>query len=107
MAMMGEAPKSPPQCTHCPGFFPGTGISRVAVVFWLMTPMAISSAIRALMVSASVSPGMQTISNPTEHTEVMASSFSMERVPSAAALARALSSATGINSAVIITGFKP
>ena len=66
---------------------PGTGITRTAVVLWLITPMATSSAIRAARVSASVSPGTAIMSRPTEQTAVIASSLARVRSPSAAASA--------------------
>lgn len=45
-----------------------------------MTPMAASSAMMAAIVSAGVSPGMATMSSPTEHTQVMASKlFQIQR----------------------------
>jgi len=56
-------------------------MSRVAVVLQLMTPIAISSAMMAESVSVEVSPGMATMSSPTEQTLVMASSFSRHRCP--------------------------
>lgn len=55
----------------------GTGISLTPVVLPFTTPMDSSSAIMPEMVSAGVSPGIAIISNPTEHTAVRASSFSM------------------------------
>ena len=60
-------------------------------------PMAASSAIRPLMTSALVSPGMTTMSMPTEQTAVMASSFSSVRLPQLAALIMPSSSDTGMN----------
>ena len=78
------------------GLFPGTGMSRVAVVFLLITPMAISSAMMPDKVSAVVSPGMATMSSPTEQTLVMASSFSMESCPLRAASEIFKSSLTGM-----------
>ena len=59
-------------------------------------PMAASSAIIAAMVSAGVSPGRTIMSRPTEHTAVIASSFSRESVPSAVALIMPASSETGM-----------
>ena len=73
------------------------GITRTAVVLLLTIPMAASSAIRALMTSAGVSPGITTISMPTEQTAVIASSFSSVRLPQLAALIIPSSSDTGIN----------
>ena len=49
------------------------------------------------IVSAVVSPGMAIISRPTEHTHVMASSFSSFREPDLAAAIMPSSSDTGIN----------
>ena len=57
-------------------------MTRTAVVLWLMTPMATSSAIRAARVSASVSPGTAIMSRPTEQTAVIASSLARVRSPS-------------------------
>ena len=51
----------------------------------------------AEIVVAGVSPGMRIISSPTEQTAVMASSFSRERCPCAAASASVESSETGMN----------
>ena len=48
------------------------------------------------MVSAGVSPGMAIISSPTEQTQVMASSLSMQRVPERAAAIMPSSSLTGM-----------
>ena len=62
----------------------------------LITPIAISSAIMAAIVSSVVSPGRAIISNPTEHTAVMASSFSSPIWPSRAASDIFRSSLTGI-----------
>ena len=69
---------------------------RTAVVLLLIMPMAASSAIMAEMVSAGVSPGIAIMSSPTEHTQVMASSFSIVRAPERAAASMALSSLTGM-----------
>ena len=76
--------------------FPMTGITRTAVVFWLTMPMAISSAIIPDIVVAFVSPGMAIMSSPTEHTQVIASSFSRVRAPHVAASIMAWSSLTGM-----------
>ena len=57
---------------------PGTGRSLTAVVFEFITPILISSAIIAAIVSAGVSPGIAIMSRPTEHTAVIASSLSRE-----------------------------
>ena len=70
----------------------------VATVLWLIIPIAISSAMIAEIVAGSVSPGMHTMSNPNEHTDVIASSFSSESHPFSAACAKVESSATGMNS---------
>ena len=51
---------------------------RTAVVLLLIMPMAHSSAMMPKMVSTLVSPGTAIMSRPTEHTQVMASSFSSE-----------------------------
>ena len=47
------------------------------MVLWLMTPMAISSAMMmpAMVLAGGVSPGMAIMSRPIEQTLVMASSF--------------------------------
>ena len=55
--MTGAVPRSPPKSTRSPTLLPGAGMTRTAVVFWLATPMAASSAMMAEMVSAVVSPG--------------------------------------------------
>jgi len=49
--------KRPPKTARLPAPLPERGMTRTAVVLWLITPMATSSAIRAARVSASVSPG--------------------------------------------------
>ena len=72
-------------------------MTRTAVVLLLMTPMAISSAMRPAMVSTLVSPGTATMSMPTEHTQVMASSFSRLRAPHSTAWIMPASSETGMN----------
>ena len=46
---------------------------------------------------AGVSPGTAIMSSPTEHTQVIASSFSMQRAPFAAASIMPISSLTGMN----------
>ena len=74
-----------------------TGIMRTAVVFWFTMPMAISSAIIPEMVEAFVSPGMAIMSSPTEHTQVIASSFSRVSAPACTALIIPWSSLTGMN----------
>ena len=60
-------------------------------------PMAASSAMMPEIVAAVVSPGMAIMSRPTEHTQVMASSFSIFRQPLLAASIMFLSSETGMN----------
>ena len=72
----GALPKSPPNSTISPTLHPGAGIILTAVVLLLITPIAASSAIIADKVEAGVSPGTAIISRPTEHTHVIASSFS-------------------------------
>ena len=52
-----------------------------AVVFWLIIPIAISSAIIPDIVVGFVSPGIAIISNPTLHTQVIASNFSIVNAP--------------------------
>src|SRR5688572_32174265 len=69
-AMIGALPSRPPNSTMSPTSRPGTGIIRTAVVLLFMTPMAISSAMMAAIVSADVDPGTATMSIPTEHTLV-------------------------------------
>ena len=83
---MTISPNRPPKTARSPAALPGTGITRTAVVLWLITPMATSSAIRAARVSASVSPGTAIMSRPTEQTAVIASSFARVRSPSSTAL---------------------
>ena len=70
---------------------------RTAVVLLLIMPMAASSAMMAEIVSAGVSPGTAIMSRPTEHTHVMASSFSIVRRPASAAAIMPASSDTGMN----------
>ena len=77
--MMSASPKSPPNTTLSPAFLPGTGIIRTAVVLLLTIPIAISSAIIPEITASGVSPGIAIISNPTEHTQVIASNFSNVR----------------------------
>ena len=48
--MTGARPKSPPNSTLSPTSFPGTGMTRTAVVLLLIMPIAASSAMMALMV---------------------------------------------------------
>ena len=59
--IMGALPRRPPNSTDWPTPLPGTGMSLTAVVFLLITPMAISSAMMAEMVEAGVSPGTDLI----------------------------------------------
>ena len=72
-------------------------MTRTAVVFVLIMPMAASSAMMAAMVSALVSPGSAIMSSPTEHTQVIASSLSSVSAPDNAAAIMPSSSLTGIN----------
>ena len=58
--------------------------------------MAASSAIMAEIISSGVSPGIFIMSRPTEQTAVIASSFSIERLPQRAASIIPASSVTGI-----------
>ena len=95
--MTGARPNSPPNSTQSPTFLPMAGIRRTAVVFWLITPMAASSARIAESVAAGVSPGTAIMSRPTEQTQVIASSFSRVSVPLAAASIMPMSSLTGMN----------
>ncbi len=62
-----------------------------------MTPIAHSSAIIPAIVSAGVAEGMHTMSSPTEHTDVSASSFSSPMAPTRIASAMPASSLTGMN----------
>ena len=73
------------------------GISLTAVVLLFIIPMAISSAMTPATDSAGVSPGMAIMSSPTEHTHVMASSFSNVRAPASTASIMPWSSLTGMN----------
>ena len=72
-------------------------MTRTAVVLLLIMPMAASSAMMPEIVAAVVSPSMAIMSRPTEQTQVMASSFSMERLPCETALIIPSSSLTGMN----------
>ena len=76
---------------------PIAGITLTAVVLLFTIPIAASSAMIAEIVSAGVSPGIHIISRPTEHTAVIASSFSMQSAPLFAASIMPASSETGIN----------
>ena len=78
---IGARPSSPPKSTQSPTPLPTAGISRTAVVFLLIMPIAASSAMIAAIVSAGVSPGMAIMSRPTEQTAVIASSLSMVMKP--------------------------
>ena len=90
-------PSRPPNATVSPTCLPGAGMMRTAVVLLLIMPMAASSAMMAEIVSAGVSPGTAIMSRPTEHTHVMASSFSIVRRPASAAAIMPASSDTGMN----------
>ena len=96
-SMTGALPRRPPISTVSPTFLPGAGIRRTAVVLQLTMPMAASSAIMAEIVEAGVSPGTAIISSPTEQTQVMASSLSIQSVPALAAAIMPSSSDTGMN----------
>ena len=61
------------------------GIMRTAVVFWFTMPIAISSAMIPAIVVFGVSPGIASMSSPTEQTQVIASSFSMVSAPAVTA----------------------
>ena len=74
----GQPPKRPPNSTQSPAFLPGAVMRRQAVVLLLTIPIANSSARIPEIVVAGVSPGMAIISKPTEHTVVIASSFSRQ-----------------------------
>ena len=54
---------------------------RTAVVLLLNVPMEISSAMIAEIIPGEVSPGTATMSSPTEHTAVIASSLSRDSAP--------------------------
>ena len=71
---------------------------RTAVVLLFITPIAISSAMIAAMVSAEVEPGTATMSMPTEQTLVQASSLSNDNAPAKVASIIPASSETGIAS---------
>ena len=73
------------------------GIRRTAVVLEFTIPIAASSAIIAEIVSGLISPGTTIMSRPTEHTAVIASSFSRLRTPATAASIMPASSETGMN----------
>ena len=92
----GASPNKPPNFTQSPAFLLGTGITLTAVVFLLIIPIAISSAIMPAIVVIGVSPGIAIISSPTEQTLVIASSLSMVKTPFFAASIMPASSETGI-----------
>ena len=62
-------------------FYQVQGITRTAVVLLLIIPIADSSAMIAEIVSAVVSPGIAIMSRPTEHTHVIASNLSRDKLP--------------------------
>ncbi len=95
--IIGAVPNKPPKSICSPTPFPVAGMTRTAVVLLLITPMAASSAIMPLIVSAVVSPGTAIMSNPTEHTAVIASNFSMFKLPLDTARIISASSETGMN----------
>ena len=95
--IIGLEPRSPPKSTVSPTVFPFAGMMRTAVVLLLTMPIAASSAMIAEMVSALVSPGTAIMSSPTEQTQVIASSLSMQSIPSSTAEIMPASSDTGIN----------
>ena len=74
--IIGAEPNNPPNSADSPTPFPITGIILTAVVFLLIIPIAISSAIIPAIVVVGVSPGIAIISKPTEQTEVIASNLS-------------------------------
>ena len=93
----GPEPSKPPNSRTSPSFLPTAGITLTAVVLPFTIPIAASSAIIPLMTSGVVSPGITIISRPTEHTAVIASSFSIQSAPDLAAAIIPASSETGIN----------
>ena len=97
IGITGPLPSRPPNSSVSPSFLPIAGMRRTAVVFVFTIPIAASSAIIAEIVSGAISPGTTIISSPTEHTAVIASSFSMLRVPATAASIIPASSETGMN----------
>src|SRR5437764_15455805 len=99
--MMGALPNRPPYSTISPTSPPGTGMMRTAVVLLFITPMAISSAMIAAIVSAEVDPGTATMSMPAEQTLVQASNFSSDNAPAVAASIIPASSDTGIKAPLI------
>ena len=74
----------------------GAGIILTAVVFLLIIPIAISSAIIPAIVEVGVSPAIAIISSPTEQTQVIASNLSKVKYPFVAASIIPASSDTGI-----------
>ena len=94
--MIGALPNNPPNSTISPTSRPGTGMIRTAVVLLFITPIAISSAMIAAIVSADVEPGTATISIPTEQTLVHASSLASDNAPTCAASIIPASSDTGM-----------
>ena len=89
-------PRSPPHSTVSPTCLPGTGKIRTAVVLWFIIPMASSSAMMPNRTSGGVSPGTATMSRPTEHTELIASSLARLSAPSFTASIMPWSSDTGM-----------
>ena len=89
-------PSKPPNSMRSPTCFSLAGMIRTAVVLWLMTPIAASSAIIAAIVSAVVSPGIAIMSKPTEQIAVIASNFSRFNKPLSTALIMPASSETGM-----------
>lgn len=66
--MTTAVPKSSPNSTLSPALAPGMDIRRTAVVLLFWTPIAISSAMIAAMVSSGVSPGTAAgMNSPGEH----------------------------------------
>src|SRR5450830_1935047 len=93
--MTGPDSSNPPNSTTSPTTWPGEGIIRTAVVLLFTTPIDTSSAMMADMVAGEVSPGTVIMSRPTEHTQVMASSFSSVNAPQRTASIIPASSLTG------------
>ena len=71
-------------------------MTRTAVVFLLIIPIAASSAIIADKVAAVASPVSAIISSPTEHTQVIASNLERVKLLSRMPLIIPLSSLTGM-----------
>jgi len=97
MSITGAPPNKPPNSNRSPAFLPIAGITRTAVVFLLIIPIAASSAIIAEIVSELTFPGSAIISKPTEQTQVIASSLSRVKAPTSTAFTIPASSETGIN----------